>query len=126
MDKQRKKQLSEAYAQSFRAMGVYQIRNAENGKVLVRSSMDLDGARNRFEFMRQMNNNTLPELKADWDRYGGKVFEFSELDRIKPKEETVTDRAELKKYQEEVDALAELWVEKLQPFGERGYNRPQS
>lgn len=126
MDKQRKKQLSDAYAQSFRAMGVYQIRNAENGKVLVRSSMDLDGARNRFEFMRQMNNNTLPELKADWDRYGGKAFEFSELDRIKPKEETVTDRAELKKYQEEVDALAELWVEKLQPFGERGYNRPQS
>ncbi|MDI4646848.1 GIY-YIG nuclease family protein [Cohnella hashimotonis] len=126
MDKQRKKQLAEAYAQSFRAMGVYQIRNAENGKVLVRSSMDLDGARNRFEFMKQMNNNTLPELKTDWDRYGGSVFEFSELDRIKPKEETVTDRAELKKYQEEVDALAELWVEKLQPYGDNGYHKPKS
>ncbi|MDG0807983.1 GIY-YIG nuclease family protein [Cohnella rhizosphaerae] len=126
MDKQRKKQLAEAYTQTFRAMGVYQIRNAENGKVLVRSSMDLDGARNRFEFMKQMNNNTLPELKAEWDRYGGGAFAFEELDRIKPKEETVTDRAELKKYQDEVDALAELWIEKLQPFGERGYHRPKS
>ncbi|MFD2328244.1 GIY-YIG nuclease family protein [Cohnella sp. GCM10020058] len=126
MDKQRKKQLAETYTQSFRVMGVYQIRNTENGKVLVRSSMDLDGARNRFEFMKQMNNHILPELKADWDRYGGKIFEFSELDRIKPKEETVTDRAELKKYQEEVDALAELWVEKLQPYGDSGYHKPKS
>lgn len=124
MDKQRKKELASAYAQSFRPMGVYQIRNTRNGKVLIRSSMDLDGARNRFEFMKQMDTNTLPELKADWQQYGGGVFEFEELDRIKPREEQLADRSELKKYQDEVDALAELWVDKLQPYGDKGYHRP--
>lgn len=125
MDKQRKKALADAYTHSFRPMGVYQIRNTANGKVLIRSSMDLEGARNRFEFMKQMNTNTLPELKADWEAFGGGVFEFSELDRIKPREEQLADRSELKKYQDEVDALAELWVEKMQPFGDKGYHKPK-
>lgn len=123
MDKQRKKALADAYAHSFRQMGVYQIRNTVNGKLFVRSSMDLEGARNRFEFMKQMNTNTLPELKADWEAYGKDVFEFSVLDEIKPREEQVADRSELKKYQDEVDALAELWIDKLQPYGDRGYHR---
>ncbi|CAI6087373.1 GIY-YIG nuclease family protein [Cohnella sp. JJ-181] len=126
MDKQRKKQLADAYTQTFRPMGVYQIRNTENGKVLVRSSMDLEGSRNRFEFMKQMNTNTLPELKTEWDRYGGGAFEFAELDRIKPREEQLADRSELKKYQDEVEALAELWVEKLQPYGDKGYHKLKS
>jgi hypothetical protein len=50
-DKQRKKELSNAYSSSFRPMGVYQIRNWSNGKVYVDVSMDLDSSRNRYAFM---------------------------------------------------------------------------
>ncbi|MBY9080258.1 GIY-YIG nuclease family protein [Paenibacillus sp. HN-1] len=124
-DKQRKKELASAYAQSFRPMGVYQIRNVKNGKILVLGSMDLPGARNRLAFMQQTKLNSIMELREDWKEYGGDAFVFEELDQIKPREESVTDRAELKSYQEEVDALLELWIDKLQPFGDKGYNKPK-
>ncbi|AIQ63434.1 hypothetical protein PSTEL_10410 [Paenibacillus stellifer] len=124
-DKQRKKELASAYAQSFRPMGVYQIRNVKNGKILVLGSMDLPGARNRLAFMQQTKLNSIMELREDWKEYSGDAFVFEELDQIKPREESVADRAELKSYQEEVDALLELWIDKLQPFGDKGYNKPK-
>lgn len=124
-DKQRKKELASAYAQSFRPMGVYQIRNVKNGKILVLGSMDLPGARNRLAFMQQTKLNSIMELREDWKEYGGDAFVFEELDQIKPREESVADRSELKSYQEEVDALLELWIDKLQPFGDKGYNKPK-
>ncbi|SFE58675.1 hypothetical protein SAMN05216378_3633 [Paenibacillus catalpae] len=123
MEKQRKRELGTAYAQSFRRMGIYQIRNVENGKILVLGAMDLDGAKNRLAFMQQTNMNTVFELQQDWNKYGGSCFVFEELDSIKPREEHLNDRSELKKYQAEVDALLELWIEKLQPYDEKGYNR---
>jgi hypothetical protein len=123
MEKQRKRELGTAYAQSFRRMGIYQIRNAENGKILVLGTMDLDGAKNRLAFMQQTNMNSIFELQQDWNKHGGNCFVFEELDSIKPREEHLNDRSELKKYQAEVDALLELWLEKLQPYEEKGYNR---
>ncbi|MGO4107071.1 GIY-YIG nuclease family protein [Paenibacillus sp. YAF4_2] len=123
MEKQRKRELGTAYSQSFRRMGVYQIRNVENGKILVLGSMDLDGAKNRLAFMQQTNMNTVFELQQDWNKYGASCFVFEELDSIKPREEHLNDRSELKKYQAEVDALLELWIEKLQPYEQIGYNR---
>ncbi|AIQ12287.1 GIY-YIG nuclease family protein [Paenibacillus durus] len=125
LDKQKKKELASAYAQSFRPMGVYQIRNVKNGKILVLGSMDLTGARNRLEFLQQTNINSINELKQDWKEYGGDSFVFEELDQIKPREEILNDISELNEYQEEVDALLELWIEKLQPFGDKGYNKPK-
>ncbi|WP_274364360.1 GIY-YIG nuclease family protein [Paenibacillus thermotolerans] len=125
IDKQRKKELATAYKSTFRPMGVFQIRNTESGKIYVDCTMDLDGARNRFAFSKQMNMITYSELQSDWKKYGGSSFVFEELDRIKPREETMNDVSELKEYRDEVEALLGLWLEKLQPFGERGYNRPK-
>lgn len=124
LDKQKKKELVTAYKQSFRPMGVYQIRNVDNGKIFVDGSMDLDGARNRLEFQKQINMNPLPELKQDWAAYGGKSFVFEELDRIKPLKEAPGDATDSTKFRDEVDALRDLWIEKLQPFGDVGYNKP--
>ncbi|MFC5531843.1 GIY-YIG nuclease family protein [Cohnella yongneupensis] len=123
LDKQTKKELASAYAQLFRPMGVYQIRNVQNGKILVNCAMDLEGARNRLTFMQQMNTNMVSELREDWNTYGGAAFVFEELDRISPREEHMSDRSELKAYKDEVEALLELWLEKLQPYGNQGYNK---
>jgi len=125
LDKQQKKELATAYKQSFRPMGVYQIRNTENGKILVGGSMDLEGMNNRLTFSKQMNSNTFMELKDDWNRYGGEAFVFEVLDRIKPREEQMNDPSELAAYKEEVETLLDLWLEKLQPYGEKGYNKPK-
>ncbi|WP_138495578.1 GIY-YIG nuclease family protein [Paenibacillus pinistramenti] len=122
MDKQRKKDLASQYTQSFRRMGIYQIRNTDNGKILVCSAMDLDGARNRLLFTQQTNVNSMSALQQDWNRYGGACFVFEELDELKPEEEFADPEAR-KKYKGELEALLELWLEKLQPYEDRGYNR---
>ncbi|AWB44102.1 hypothetical protein DCC85_07645 [Paenibacillus sp. CAA11] len=123
LDKQRKKELSASYTQTFRRMGVYQIRNVKNDKILVLGTMDLDGAKNRLAFQQQTKMNSIFEIAEDWKTFGGESFVFEELDQIKPKEESLGDSTELKKYKADVDALLELWLEKLQPYGERGYNK---
>ncbi|MNF95089.1 hypothetical protein D3C84_778270 [compost metagenome] len=123
LDKQKKKELATNYTQTFRAMGVYQIRNTKNGKIYVNGSMDLDGMKNRLDFCKQMNTNTFNELKEDWATFGGACFEFEVLDRIEPREEIVVDATDTKSYRAEVDALLELWLEKLEPYGDKGYNK---
>jgi hypothetical protein len=125
LDKQRKKELSTAYSQSFRRMGVYQIRNTVNGKIYVDGSMDLDGSSNRVAFMKQMKMNSIIALNEDWNKYGPDAFVYEELDWIEPQEEVLSDRGELKAYKDEVDALLDLWLDKLQPYGEQGYNKPK-
>ncbi|MNY68784.1 hypothetical protein D3C86_2066070 [compost metagenome] len=85
--------------------------------------MDLDGMRNRLEFCKQMNTNTFNELQKDWAAFGGDCFVFEVLDRIEPRDEILLDAADLKSYRAEVDALLELWLEKLEPYEEKGYNK---
>lgn len=123
LDKQKKKELADAYVQTFRPMGIYQIRNMENGKVYVDASMDLDGMRNRFEFSLKMNNAPFLFMKEDWARYGGDRFAFEVLDRLEPEKDETAGPNEREKYRGELDALLELWLEKLQPYGEMGYNK---
>lgn len=93
--------------------------------MLVGSSMDLDGMNNRLAFAKQMNMNSFMELNDDWSRYGGNAFVFEVLDRLKPREDQFYDASELKDYKGEVEALLELWMEKLQPYGVNGYNKPK-
>ncbi|MBO9599778.1 MAG: GIY-YIG nuclease family protein, partial [Cohnella sp.] len=76
-------------------------------------------------FSKQMNTNTFMELKEDWGRYGGNAFVFEVLDTIRPREEQLNDPSELLPYKDEVETLLDLWLEKLQPYGERGYNKPK-
>lgn len=123
LDKQKKKELATNYKQTFRAMGVYQIRNTKNEKIFVNGSMDLDGMKNRLEFCKQMNTNTFNELQKDWSTFGGDSFVFEVLDRIEPRDEIMLDAADLKSYRAEVDALLDLWLEKLEPYDEKGYNK---
>jgi len=125
LDKNRKKELASTYTQTFRPMGVYQLRNVHNGKIYVDGSMDLPGTLNRFNFCKQMNNCLHHELKQDWTAFGPEAFVFEELDQIKPHEEPAGDPAAAKQYRKEVDALLELWLEKLEPYGEKGYNKPK-
>lgn len=123
MDKQKKKELATAYRTTARPMGVYQIRNTANGKVLVQAAMDLDGARNRHAFSQQMNSNIFAELRHDWAAFGSEAFVFEELDRIEPREDAPNGPEEQAAYKTEIGALLELWLEKLQPYDEAGYNK---
>jgi GIY-YIG catalytic domain len=110
----RKKELKKEYLQNHRPMGVYQIRNIVNDKVLIGAALDLPGVLNRHKFQLKMGNHTSGALQAEWNEFGSESFAFEILDEITPKEG--------RDYREELAFLEELWLEKSQPYGDRGYN----
>jgi hypothetical protein len=113
-----RKRLKEEYRRGGREAGVFQIRNAANGKVFVASALDLQGGLNRHRFELSAGGHKNGRLQAEWNEFGAESFAFEVLDQLVPREGPgANPRAEL--------ALLEtLWLERLQPYGERGYNEP--
>lgn len=111
-----RKALIREYKESRRPMGVYQIRNTANGKLLVGVSKDLPSILNRHRAALRMGGHMNRELQKDWAEFGPEAFEFEVLDTLTPPERPDYDPAD------DLRALEELWLDRLSPFGERGYN----
>jgi len=97
-------------------MGVFQIRNKTSEKVFIDSSIDVPGRINRHKF--QLNAGLHPSkmLQADWNEHGESGFEFETLEPVEPRSDADYD------YSSDLETLEDLWLEKLEPFGVRGYN----
>lgn len=115
----RKKELKQLYKETKVEAGVYQIRNTVNNKVFIGSTRNLKTLKGkRFEL--EVGTNTNKVLQSEWNQYGKDAFSFEVLEVLKPKETGFFDaKRELKK-------LEEMWLEKIQPYEERGYNRMKS
>jgi len=98
-------------------MGVYQIRNQVNCKIWVASSLNLHGAANRFPLQFATGTHLVKDLQEDWKRYGGDSFVFEILETVNPDDYPQEDWASA------VAMLEEIWLEKQQPYGDRGYNK---
>ena len=98
-------------------MGAYQIRNTVNGKVFVGVSVDLPSILNRNQSQLRMGGHPNRELQKDWAEFGSEAFAFEVLDTITPPEG--------RDAKDDLRALEELWLDKLSPYGERGYNKPK-
>ncbi|AOZ92712.1 GIY-YIG nuclease family protein [Paenibacillus crassostreae] len=133
MDQQRRKQLVEEYQQQPRKMGVYQIRNLTNHKIWIESSLNLYGAYNKDVFILNMGNHDCVALQLDWKVYGEQQFEMEILEQVKLEEgESLIGMIPLnvpinhptnKKYKKELQKLEQKWLDKLQPYGDKGYNQ---
>ena len=110
----KRKEIKNQYKQTLQKMGIYQITNLVNQKVLLGSSMNLDGIINRHKFELKMGSHKNKDLQNDWNKFGENSFAFEVLEEIEPRENL--------DYQKELEFLEDLWLEKLQPFGEKGYN----
>jgi len=117
---EQRRQAKMEYKQSLRPMGVWAIHNRENGKHFVLGTMNLPASMNRHRFDLRLGSHINKALQQDWNTYGAEAFDFTVLEEVKPREEPQP----LKVYQDEVKLLMELWLEKLQPYGEQGYNNP--
>lgn len=105
------------YLETPRPAGVYQIRNTSNGKLFVASSVNLDGIFNRYRFNLIAGNHPNKALQAEWNEFGADNFAFEVLEELEVRADLDT--------KVEVTVLEDLWIEKLRPFGERGYNEPK-
>jgi group I intron endonuclease len=111
-----RKTLTREYKEGRRPMGVYQIRNTVNGKVLVGTSVDLPSIINRHKSELRLGGHRNRGLQKDWAEFGPEAFEFEVLDTLTPPERPDYDP------KSDLRALEELWLDKLSPFDERGYN----
>lgn len=111
-----RKDLKQAYREREQRAGIFQIKNTANGKVLLGSSLNLDGPLNSARFMLSSGSHRNKELQHDWNQYGADAFVFEILEVVK-----VTDDPNFK-LSDELTLLEQIWIEELQPFGERGYN----
>ncbi len=109
-------EIKRVYKQNSPAGGIYQIRNTANGRIYVGSSRNLDGDRNSRLFQLRMGKVVFSrELQKDLDQFGAGSFDFSVLE-VLPKPGPGENGDQL------LAALHLQWLEKLQPFGDRGYN----
>lgn len=112
-----KKELIKQYKQTVQPMGIFQVRNLANGKIYIASSKNLRGMANRFEFGLDIGSHISKELREDYTSLGKEKFVFEIIDTLEPKEDPAYD------YTDDLKVLEEMWLEKLQPFGEKGYNK---
>jgi hypothetical protein len=89
MDRKDRKTLSREYKEGQRPMGVYRVRNKITGKALIGNSVNLLAILNRHRSELRMGGHRNRALQKDWTDFGADAFEFEELDRLHPSEETV-------------------------------------
>ena len=114
-----KKELKRQYLETTRPMGIYQVKNLVNGKLFIDSSLEVNGRMNRVKFQLEHGSHPNANLQHDFKEFGGDKFVFEIIDYLEPKENAKDD------YAEDLKMLEEMWIEKLQPFGEKGYNKPK-
>ena len=114
---ERRKELIRQYKETPQPMGVFQIKNNRNGKLLLLKALNIPGiiTRHQLELRRGMHRNH--ELQAEWTQYGEEAFSFEPLATIKPEE------FQPQQWSAAVAELLQTWLEKLQPYGDAGYNK---
>ena len=115
MDKQRRKELREEFEQIKTYMGVYKITNTVNGKIFIGSSPNLKNRWTTIKWQLDMGMHVNTGLQQDWNELGEGAFVYEILEK-KDADKSLDARWEVKQMEKE-------WVEKLQPYGDNGYNR---
>jgi hypothetical protein len=108
--------LKREYKERRKPAGVFQIKNVANGKVLLGSSLNLEGPLNSHKFMLSIGRHRNEALQKEWNEFGPDRFVFEILEVVK-----VSDDPNFN-LEDELTLLEQIWLEKLQPFGEHGYN----
>lgn len=111
-----KKELKEHYKEIPIQSGVFKITNNKNGKIYIGSFNNLKRL-NGLKFMLKTNTFTNPLLQKEWNEYGSDTFTIETVEMVKKPEEGYFDE------KRELEKLEQKWIEQLQPFGDKGYNK---
>jgi len=110
-----RKELNREYMQRVKPAGIYQVKNIASGKILLASSLNLEGPLNRHKFMLKIGSHPNKALQKDWNELGAENFIFEILEEVK-----IVDDPNFN-LSDELTLLEMIWLEKLQPL-EHGYN----
>ena len=112
-----RKELKQQYKESRPPMGVYRVHNKVGDRTLLGTSNNLPAMLNRQLAQLKMGAHANRELQQDWNQLGPEAFEFEVLDTLAPPEEPDYNPAA------DLSVLEALWLDRLAPYDERGYNR---
>jgi hypothetical protein len=115
MDKNKRKELLEEYKQIKTYMGVIRITNHSSGRIYVAAYPNLKNKWLTLQAQLDLGRFANFQLQKDWKELGSKIFTYEVLEE-KEADEVTDMRLELKQ-------MEKPWLEKLQPFGDRGYNK---
>lgn len=105
------------YKKTIQPMGIVQVKNLRNNRVYLTASANTPGTINSIRFQLKMGTFLpSPALAQDWKELGEENFVIDVLDELKPLDDPGHD------YRDDLKTLENIWMEKLQPYGERGYH----
>jgi hypothetical protein len=111
-----RQEIKREYKERKKPAGIFQIKNTANGKMLLGSSLNLEGPLNSAKFMLGIGSHKNEALQRDWNVFGADTFVFEILEVVNVKDDP--DFC----LEDELTLMEQIWIERLQPFGERGYN----
>ncbi len=112
-----RKSIIREYKENPPAAGIFRITNNVNGKIFIGMGLNVRGRINSNLAQLKFGSHRNTELQKDWNLYGADKFTFEILDQL------AEDPAHPEKMTEELTQLEELWLNRLNPYGEKGYNR---
>ncbi|MGN7453590.1 GIY-YIG nuclease family protein [Paenibacillus pasadenensis] len=117
MDKNRRKELQEQYKEMKTYLGVIRLTNRTNGKIFLAAYPNLKNKWTTLQAQLRMGRFANLDVQRDWNEHGEEAFEYAELERKEFDPVKMTD------IKWELKLLLKPWLEKLQPYGDAGYNR---
>ncbi len=78
-----KKELKKEYKEMKFPMGVFQIKNICNDKILIDHSIDMESKWNRHIMELKFGNHRNKDFQNDWNKYGEENFVFEVLSELK-------------------------------------------
>ncbi|MDR0513816.1 MAG: GIY-YIG nuclease family protein [Coriobacteriaceae bacterium] len=112
----RRKELRNAFEQIKTFYGVVKVTNTRNGKFFITSFTNI---KNKEGYLwAQLDDGRHPNaaLQADWRTFGADAFAYEVLESH--------DAADVGNVAFEAKQLEKHYLEALEPFGEKGYNKP--
>ena len=103
-----RKKLIATYKERIVIGGIYTIRNIKKKKILIDTTMDILGIRNRFDFAKKMGTTFSSKIQKDWDSDRGDSFVFEVLEELEKGKDQNS-----KEFSEDLEVLKEMWKEKL-------------
>ena len=110
--------LKRQYKENPPPAGIYRITNKANGKILIGRGVNVQGKLNGQQAQLKWGSHRDRALQEDWNHYGPQQFAFEILDYLPPARDPQQD------LRTDLEELERLWLAKLRPYGEKGYNSP--
>ncbi len=115
--KESRRELVREYMDNPPPAGVFRITNKANGKIWLGIGSNLPGQMEMQMALLARGEHREAALQADFRRLGAAMFSIEILDTLKPEERAA------RSLRKELRELQNLWIEKLQAWGERGYHK---